>query len=82
MMKALGYVGMSLAARAAADRRAGCRGGINNAKLKRKLTDDQVRVIRARLAAGEGCRAVAADYPVSPGAVYSVGLRKTYKEVQ
>jgi hypothetical protein len=81
-MKALGHIGMSPADRVAADRKAGRRGGVNNARLTRKLTDDQVRVIRARWAAGEGCRSIAGDYPVSPGAIYSVGLRRTYKGVE
>ena len=53
----------------------------NNAKLTRKLMDDQVREIRVRRDAGESPKSIAKDYPASHGAIYQVGLRNTYKEV-
>ena len=81
MGEILGYIGMSPVARARADRMAGQRGGRINAALTRKLTSAQVRVIRERLANGEGCRLIAADLPVSSGAVYNVGVGRTYADV-
>ncbi len=81
MDKPLGYIGMTGAERVRANRLAGKRGAVNNAKLTRKLTDDQVREIRTRRDAGETTKSIAEDYPVSFGAINQVGLRNTYKEV-
>lgn len=45
-----------------------------------KLTLDSVRVIRARLAAGESTRSVAADYGVSQFATWSIKAGRTWKD--
>jgi hypothetical protein len=37
-----------------------------------KLTDDQVREIRARIAAGESCNSISKDYPVCPTIIYRI----------
>ncbi|KKL55478.1 hypothetical protein LCGC14_2255000 [marine sediment metagenome] len=73
---------MSKTDRNTADREAGRRGGINNAVLTRKLTDDQVREIRGRRANGESCGSIAGDYPVSAGTIYSIDVGRTYRSVK
>ena len=82
VVKSLGRVGMSKVDRNIADREAGRRGGINNAMLTRKLTDDQVREIRGRRAKGESCGSIAGDYPVSAGVVRSIDVDRTYRDVK
>jgi len=79
--KLLGYTGMSRTARARADRLAGQRGGINNAKFTRKLTENQVREVRTRRAVGESCKSIAADFSVSHGVIYGISIGRTYKDV-
>lgn len=46
------------------------------------LTEDKVREIRQRWASGERGVAIARDYGVCPGAVYSVAHRRTWKHVE
>lgn len=47
-----------------------------------KLTDDAVRTIRRRLAAGDGCIAIAADYGVTPGAIHHIRAGNAWKHVR
>ena len=82
MIKNLGHVGISKMARNTADRKAGRRGGVNNAMLTRKLTDDQVREIRQRRENGESCSSIAGDYPVSAGVIHSIDVGRTYRSVK
>lgn len=46
-----------------------------------KLTAEQVRAIRRRLAAGESQRTVAADYGIHSGTMSQIASRKTYRWV-
>lgn len=46
-----------------------------------KLTDDQVRAIRAAYAAGEYQRVIAARYGVRQGAVWAICARKTWRHI-
>jgi len=48
----------------------------------RKLSDDDVRAIRHRLANGEKHKAVAADYGVSVGTTYDIWKRRRRANVQ
>ena len=43
-----------------------------------KVTAEQVRAIRSRLAAGEKPRALTADYPLSAEAIRRIGRRETW----
>lgn len=46
-----------------------------------KLTDDDVRSIRARRAAGEDVRTIAADFSISPDYVYGIARGKRWSHV-
>jgi hypothetical protein len=50
-------------------------------KGRRRLSDDQVRAIRRRLAAGERPHRVARDFPVSAATVASIGRGDSWKGV-
>lgn len=46
-----------------------------------KLRADMIPTIRARLAAGEGCRAIGADYGVTDGVINAIRRGRTWKHV-
>lgn len=46
-----------------------------------KLTPDDVRIIRARLAAGEFQRAIAADFGVNQYAIWAINARKSWRRL-
>lgn len=47
-----------------------------------KLTVEKVRVIKTRLAAGEICKTIAADYGVSPGTIGDIKRGRCWQEVE
>lgn len=46
-----------------------------------KLTDDCVRAIKARLAAGEGATSIARDYPVTPSAIREIKAGRSWSHI-
>jgi hypothetical protein len=46
------------------------------------VTEDDVRRIRARIAAGETCRRIAEDYPIGPVTIWGIGAGRTWKHVR
>ncbi len=50
-------------------------------RTRRKLTDDQVREIRKRLAAGESARALAKVFAVAKGTINNIMYGRSYKEI-
>ena len=49
--------------------------------VQSKLSEDDVRTIRARRAIGETYRSIAEDYPITKVAVRDVCVRRTWKHV-
>ena len=51
-------------------------------KRKSKLSEDDVHVIKRRLNAGETCRAIAQDYPVSRAAISDIKCGRSWSNIE
>lgn len=63
-------------------RRDNIQDAVRNGSKRWKLTLDDVRTIRARLAAGESVRSVATDFPVSEGHISNIKAGRTHQHVR
>jgi hypothetical protein len=64
-----------------ADRRTHGTAPLGTKQTNSKLTDDDVRAIKRRLASGEGQNSIARDYPVSRALIQAIKAGKTWNHV-
>lgn len=56
-------------------------GYLQNREKRRKLSGDDVRVIRQRSAAGEAAFSISRDYPITHRAIAKIASRETYRDI-